>query len=577
MKKIFTIIAMATMMACNAHAAIYIVGDAPFGGWNPAQGVEMTENGDGTYSYSTVINGTVYFVFADGLSSDWTVFNNYFRYGPVIGDYPVDLGWWTYTRKAGNHGAYRITGAGDTFDFTFDDAHGRFKVDGALHPGDEEYTVVGTPTTLFGSMWDIDNPNNQMTMGPNGLYYWYNEESVLLYKGTTAAFKVVRDHDWANAWPSDNYYYHTVPVDGIYDMTIKFDPVTQKVDGFTHLIESIYPANDEYVDLNGDGETTVADINVLIEAILNNGFGVNYDINVDGETNVADVSALIDILLCGNQFKDLQGEVAFDAYDDIIYIYYTGSEHVTLTVYLDGVETPLRDGAYLVLVEGGQHEIEAIVQAGSYHDRHYTFSYDWEKPDEPAIAPPVINVTYDAFTYTFEAKGEGDIKLFINGFQTDNPSVRYRLGEIDDEVEVLAKAYKDGRFVCQSDTITVTIAAMSINADMFLIVIDNNGNEHSHEMFHNYSDLYTATVDLSGGGYGDSNSMVPYYFMFDGTRYGAPGDMQVSQLGNLNQLIYNSQYNYCIPAGFEYSISVCSIYPSLYCHPVQELFTRAPE
>lgn len=56
-------------------------------------------------------------------------------------------------------------------------------------------------------------------------------------------------------------------------------------------------------DVNGDGEVNIADINTLIDIILNDGQGfdedtlVRADVNMDGEINVADVNALIDIVL----------------------------------------------------------------------------------------------------------------------------------------------------------------------------------------------------------------------------------------------------------------------------------------
>ena len=51
MKKFFTLCAMTVMLAFSSQAAYYIVGNVPFGNWNPAAGVEMTANSDGTYSY----------------------------------------------------------------------------------------------------------------------------------------------------------------------------------------------------------------------------------------------------------------------------------------------------------------------------------------------------------------------------------------------------------------------------------------------------------------------------------------------------------------------------------------------
>ena len=70
MKKFFTLLVTMGMLAFTSQAACYIVGNDPFGNWNPADGVEMTENADGSYSYTATINGSVWFVFSTGLDSD---------------------------------------------------------------------------------------------------------------------------------------------------------------------------------------------------------------------------------------------------------------------------------------------------------------------------------------------------------------------------------------------------------------------------------------------------------------------------------------------------------------------------
>ncbi len=74
-----------SLMALQASAAMYIVGDAPFGNWNPAGGVAMSGNADGTYSYTATISGKVYFVFGTALASTnndagWNTFNTNYRY-----------------------------------------------------------------------------------------------------------------------------------------------------------------------------------------------------------------------------------------------------------------------------------------------------------------------------------------------------------------------------------------------------------------------------------------------------------------------------------------------------------------
>ena len=135
MKKLTLVLSMLiALVGFNANAAMYIVGSNPFGNWNPGNGVEMTDNGDGTYSYTATITGTVYFVFGDGLNSDWDVFNPDHRYGPATGDENVTVGNWVTTQKAGDHGSYIFTGSGDDYTFTFDEINSQFKIEGYVEP-----------------------------------------------------------------------------------------------------------------------------------------------------------------------------------------------------------------------------------------------------------------------------------------------------------------------------------------------------------------------------------------------------------------------------------------------------------
>ena len=50
-------------------------------------------------------------------------------------------------------------------------------------------------------------------------------------------------------------------------------------------------------DLNGDGEVNIADVNAVIDAILNQNSGEQYDFDGDGEVTVSDVMALISFLI----------------------------------------------------------------------------------------------------------------------------------------------------------------------------------------------------------------------------------------------------------------------------------------
>ena len=54
-------------------------------------------------------------------------------------------------------------------------------------------------------------------------------------------------------------------------------------------------------DVNADGDVTIADINVVIDAILTGAPDISCDVNQDGDITIADINTLIDIILEGPQ------------------------------------------------------------------------------------------------------------------------------------------------------------------------------------------------------------------------------------------------------------------------------------
>lgn len=243
------------LVGLNANAAIYLVGNAPLGeGWDPSKGIEMTDNNDGTYSFTTTINGTVWFCFADGLGSnngDWDNFNQNFRFGPQKNgaNEIINVGTWTATQKQGNgNGSYQFEGTGGEYVVTFDLTNMQFKIEGYVAPiVYDVYSVAGTPASIFGAEWSETNTETEMTL-VNGLYTW-TKEGVELANGTNIQFKVVGNHDWGHAWPGSNYSYD-ITESGTYDLAFTFDAEAQEV-GFTATKVADGPAVDDYYIVAG--------------------------------------------------------------------------------------------------------------------------------------------------------------------------------------------------------------------------------------------------------------------------------------------------------------------------------------
>ena len=244
MKKIFTLIAMSAL-ALGMQASIYIVGSDPFGNWNTNVGEEMTDNGDGTYTWTGQIAGTIWFVFADGLTEtagDWDTFNSQYRFGPSTGsDQVVTAGNWTSTQKQGNgSGAYQFAATFESSDYiiTFDLDNMEFMIDGDNGGGEIRfYTVAGTPASLFVTEWDPSNSSNDMTLQDDGTYA-LTKYGVELAEGSAIEFKIVGNRDWGFAWPAENYYYG-IDQSGIYTVKFTFNPSNEEVGIIATMGEAI--------------------------------------------------------------------------------------------------------------------------------------------------------------------------------------------------------------------------------------------------------------------------------------------------------------------------------------------------
>ncbi len=54
-----------------------------------------------------------------------------------------------------------------------------------------------------------------------------------------------------------------------------------------------------HADVNGDGEVTIADVNVIIGDITSGVFSAASDVNGDGEVTIADINMIISIIIGG--------------------------------------------------------------------------------------------------------------------------------------------------------------------------------------------------------------------------------------------------------------------------------------
>lgn len=99
------------------------------------------------------------------------------------------------------------------------------------------WTVAGTPAALFGNEWSPSTAANDMTSS-DGVTYSISYSDVQLEDDVQ--FKVVKNHNWDEAYPSSNYII-AISQSGIYDVTITFNSSTKAVEGVATFKQSVTP------------------------------------------------------------------------------------------------------------------------------------------------------------------------------------------------------------------------------------------------------------------------------------------------------------------------------------------------
>ena len=450
MKKVFTLLTMMAAFALSSQATYYLVGNEPFGkGWNPADGVEMTQNTDGTYSFKATVNGSIWFVFADALaesSSDWATFNSTMRIGPTAGDETIEAGVWTNFQSAGgDNGAYKFTGTGSEYEITLNPFSHKFKIDGYVEPiVIDTYTVAGTPVSVFGTEWDASNTDNDMVKLDNGMYQ-LDKYNCALGAGTELQFKVVGNHDWGNAWPAEN---RTVTLDqsGIYNLRFTFDPATTFCGVQASLVGKI--------------DTRTGDLFMLGE-VNGNGWAANVGLQMDTEdqniytaTFTTEGATVDENDGIGYSFFSFTTKLAENEDWNAIQAYRLGAieDNFLLSDDMMGIELPLGTNTNSYKIPAGEYQATVNLDA---------MTVVITKVVKETTATPVISyeVTDDEVIIT--VTGDGEVHVYVDGEEVENPYVIPR-GDEDVTVTVTATAQEEGKEISETATVEITVPALEV-------------------------------------------------------------------------------------------------------------------
>ncbi len=265
---------------------------------------------------------------------------------------------------------------------------------------------------------------------------------------------------------------------------------------------------------------------------------------------------------------DLEGEIIVSepTEDGIVTVTYTGTEDVTVTVTVNGevVEGDIQ-------LQEGENEIVVTVEGEGYNTMTETFTVTWTAPEPPVeyTEAPVIDVEVTDDAYIITAIGDGEVVLYVDDVEVENPYTiaRPEAGEDPIVVYVYATAQEAGKEMGTSEVERIEVEPKAGDTPVdphevgvWIVTIDKNGNEVWKELILDNED-YTGIVRFEYEDYGtfpydpnkteeENNAMRPnveYYIVIDGVRYGAAEDGTLTVLGEaLYNPLYEGENNYVL-------------------------------
>ena len=265
---------------------------------------------------------------------------------------------------------------------------------------------------------------------------------------------------------------------------------------------------------------------------------------------------------------DLEGEIIVSepTEDGIVTVTYTGTEDVTVTVTVNGevVEGDIQ-------LQEGENEIVVTVEGEGYNTMTETFTVTWTAPEPPVeyTEAPVIDVEVTDDAYIITAIGDGEVVLYVDEVEVENPYTiaRPEAGEDPIVVYVYATAQEPGKEIGTSDVERIEVEPKAgdtpvdpTEVGVWIVTIKENGDEVWKELLLDNDD-YTGIVRFEYEDYGtfpydptlsedENNAMRPnvkYYIVIDGVRYGALEDGTLTVLGEaLYNPLYEGENNYVL-------------------------------
>ena len=287
-------------------AKVYLIGDAPLGGWNPEAPIEMTENEEteGVFTYTVNVEEAkdIYFVFTEGIGS-WDEVNGH-RYGPTEANQDVVVGEDMTTQLSTNdQAAYKLAAVAGEYTFTFNKNTMTFRVDGGVAPEPDYKLHYGHEGVDWQDATFVPGEGeNEGKLVVADLAFEANTEFGVKYGETWFAGlpnegedNYVIHYGWCTDIPlstGDNVKNFLINEAGTYTflLTVGEEGNTLSVTGLT---APALPG-----DANGDSQVDISDVNSVINQMLGKEDMIPAcDMNGDGIIDISDVNAVINKML----------------------------------------------------------------------------------------------------------------------------------------------------------------------------------------------------------------------------------------------------------------------------------------
>jgi hypothetical protein len=433
---------------------------------------------------------------------------------------------------------------------------------GVVEPQDLTGEITFTGPTEDGIITFVYFGDEDVTLKVNGEAY--NGEEIQLVDGDNA-FEVVAEAEGYNPLEREFVITWTAPV------------VPQDLTGEITVSE---PDEAGYVEIGYNGPEEVV-MNVTIngedaEAPYQLAEGENtivVTVEAEGYNTLEQTFVRTYTIPAPAEFE---GEIVVSEPDEngVVTVSYNGPEDVLVTVVINGEEAE----APYQLAEG-ENEIVVTVEAPGYEPMTQTFIVNYTAPEPPVVYTEVPVVTFEITpdAYIFTATGVGEVKLYVNDEQVENPCTIERPEAERAEpmvVRVYATAQEPGKEMSTSDVLEITIEpkAGEVSQDIMLVLVDQFGNEHPVALNVGDDLDVSTTVTLDYYPYGqfewnpyltdDENEAnrpaVPFYFIINGKRYGAEEGNVATVLGYAmqNPLTEEGEGFYTVPVGYSYTLGV---------------------